>query len=708
MRPTVLVATTDPLIASVLGRVLENHCRSLGLRLDVCRDGREDDAQKARSYQCAEDLFDHLEQCSPVVLADTMVLLYLDPVELEGAFRPRAGTGAWHVTQAARAGVAVELLLRFPQVFPVFISLAVPASPEGAGASEFPLPMVPAEKGDAKSFAALCAEHNKAYFRTENNKIESEPVGCFNSLFAFATPLHFVSPLDRPGLEATLARFAHGMRCWFDPTGLRTLVKNRFLGTLFGNSTNWSTTDDKRSELLKRLEQVAVAIDEEREFAMFNAYAAWKYGRRAWVVTTYRDFHEHPLWFSLPAGRGKEIDDKEIDDVIVLRDVDLRFPDVPDGPDGADVRARLQDIDSAQWKKSDGTPKLADTWRARAVSGEVSVVDVDRTGANLFVGQNLRLGQKKEGEDPPDYLGLQKPVSSIYDFRLILGPKDRSAPSSVVACLRGVISGDAIAGHGAPYLNLAIAESLLEQSKRSRDSSSACIIGALLASEAYEMLLGMSKTTALEALLEMHRAEVAAEVAFPGVRSGLSIKERRHDLESTLLALYGNQESARTNEVRETYLSQFWADLRIRYRQSERFRAAEEANARSLIHTRWFLPARWSLPCLHGLKTMIVHVATRTRCLVLAALAIISVGATLYPVLAGWGVDLSEKGLTIFVGLLFDVAMSSLALQLTDGLGDLIDKGGVPLKVLAVVHLVASYILFGLMISRLYRKITRS
>jgi hypothetical protein len=339
----------------------------------------------------------------------------------------------------------------------------------------------------------------------------------------------------------------------------------------------------------------------------------------------------------------------------------------------------------------------------------------------------------------PQYLGFEKPVSSIYDIRAVLDKDAKPANSSTLAELPAMEAVPKVAagsrpsgGHGAPYLNLAISESLIDQSRSAREqhtSPSACIMGALLASEAYELLLGMSKTTALEALLEMHRAEVAAEVAFPGVRGDLSINERKRDLEGTLRQLFRERQFAHTHEARETYLSQFWADLRIAYRKGERFHAAEQANAQSLMHARWFpqLPAtsaKWANKLRERIdgtklwdwmqsigtrtKCVLVRVATSARWLSAAAVILMLLGAAGYAWAGSWRLDPTGDGVRRFVDLLWKVMMSSFALELTNDLDSIVQQGGTRTKVVAVIHIGFSYILFGLMVSMLYRKITRS
>jgi hypothetical protein len=359
-RPTVLIATTQPAMAYALGARLKEPCRELGLRLEVCPEGEGHDisGETVCVYDSAESLFDYLEKRPPLELADTLVVLDLG-TELEDAFLPGASTGTatWRPSKHKMAGVAVELLLRFPQVFPVFLSPVVPVVDTNGGEHGLVNP-IPPETGERENWSGF--HRLREALSVENKTKDSgETKVNLQDISALQVPLHFVTPLDEgAGLVSTLTRFANGMRCWFDPTGLRTLVRNRFLGTLFGHQTDWSNTWPKQGEgrklrqtLLGRLNRVALAVDEEREFALMSAYGAYKFGYRAWMVTTDADFKDSSL--RQPARFP-----------VVLRDVDLRFPDVED--DQGDRKA-LKDFNTLDWEH------YTEKWLVRAISSDHNV-----------------------------------------------------------------------------------------------------------------------------------------------------------------------------------------------------------------------------------------------------------------------------------------------------------------------------------------------
>ncbi len=698
-RPVVLVATTDPVMACALKERLKAPCRELGLRLDICPDGDvEDEPLGARAYDSAEALFDHLDSVSrsdPMGLADTLVVLDVG-ANLEDAFSPAANSSdqGWHITAQRRAGVAVELILRFPQIFPVILSPAVPVDQDACKqsvATDVCNPLSLSEyRGSEEEWngfdrlrGSFCTRHRLG---GEADPID-EPLCKGDVLTAFRAPLHFVSPLDGGrGLYSTLARFARGMRCWFDPTGLRTLVKNRFLGTLFGSENDWSNTSIQRAIVLCRLNKVAVAIDEEREFAMLNAYAAYKFGRRAWMVMTFAEFDDKPLWVAQAGTQAL--------DVIVLRDIDLRFPDLPGG-DESPVREQLFSIKSKIWQQCfDGNLRLGSgkQWRIRAISSNPNVTEV----AN-WKGEDERLGERRG-----QYLGLAKPIASLYETQRLL-EQSNAGSYSVLSGLESVSTKGTGGRHGAPYLNLAMAESLLQQAKRCENGPVENMLGALYAGEAYELLLGMSKTTALEALLAQHKHEAAAETMFPGVSHDIDIELRRKDVETTLETLTTDKESSDGNakSMKNMFLSQFWAELRVVYRDGEQFSAAEAANVQSLVNSRWTLvKPLW-------LKLKLANIATDLGSWSKAAVGLIMFSFVSYAAATDYSLEFSKDAWINAYGLARDVVLSSFALQLTGSVEDVVKNSPIIGGAVALVHMGGSYVMFGLLVAMLYRKVTR-
>lgn len=768
-RPTVLIASTQPAMAYALGERLKKPCHEVGLRLDICPDGDGEKDLDTVAYSSAESLFDVLEKREPMELADTLVVLDLG-AGLEDAFKPEAAKqSVWRPSKQAKAGVAVELLLRFPQVFPVFLSPAVPVETiKVVDGIAMPVDPKTSKKESKKEWTGFHCLRESLCVATQPESKDVEALDVVESLPALYVPLHFVTPLDGGvGLESTLGRFARGMRCWFDPTGLRTLVRNRFLGSLFGSDDNWSNTWPKKGQgnnkragglrqvMLERIDHVAVAIDEEREFAMLSAYAAYKFGRRAWMVTSFGEFCTQPLW-NRPG------------DMVILRDIDMRFPDIPRTlpverrpgasdtkeatskykPD-ATVRELLQSVYSLPWKK---VLQKCRKPLIRVVSSEADVIPLNRVGyfrrktsqwnkGSTNYQNELRLGER---ERPHEYLGLRKPLSFLHEYIYLLQQSETSQPNylgTVLSRLGTVPTNpcnkstenksdmpalvspsavceepqrpneDAVKVHGAPYLNLAMSESLLHQAARYTGQPMANLMGALLSCEAFQLLLGMSKTTALEALLLHHKKEASAEVEFPGVSHAVEIQKRRQEIECTLDGLITAEKSQAS---RNMYLSQFWSEMKQVYRQGEQFHAAEEANSRSLVHSRWLpWPSTWQPlnlseareHCVLRFKGLLVKCAT-TLWAWLAAYLVITIV-----------VLISSYLLTAFtflcVGEEFDypelsLVLSSVSQSPIATIDKLFKCGGALGRTIMTGYILFSYVMLSVFIAMMFRKITRS
>lgn len=725
-RPTVLIASTKPTMACALGERLKQPCRELGLRVEVCpggESGSQAKASTARFYCSAEVLFDELERRDPMELADTLVVLDLGSA-LEDAFSPSANSGsAWRASSQIVPGVAVELLLRFPQVFPVFLSTSVPVGDGVDILDKLQIPHHP----------TIARDRWPAFWRLRDalgcintslaRKDQEEPCHLIrakiDSVLALQVPLHFVSPLDNMvGLLSTLRRFASGMRCWFDPTGLRSLVRNRFLATVFGRDEDWSNTWEQRKVILNRLEQTTIAVDEEREFAMLNGYAAYKYGQRAWIITSYSELMGNPLWNASP----------EIGKTTIIRDVDLRFPDIPRNQ--GRTRSGLRDVEGDDWAnalKGYSNHNL----HIRAVSSTAMVVtasDASSCGIGCWSDDNFDYGQRRINRNI-QYIGLHKPVGSLYSVRQLLETRSNECRSSARE-MASLISGIAISdegdensetslsdahkGHGAPYSNLQMAESLLKQSRSIGRDTASYLIGAFLAGEAYQLTLGMSKTTSLEALLLLHRNEVAAEVEFPGVSHDIDILSRLTDIETTLDNLLPPA-NAHALDVHNMFLSQFWSELRRIYRGGEQFRAADAANAQSLIHSRWLtddtrkgfigaaaIPNRILLRLKYrGVIEPATSLVAWLRCGVILNL----VFSFIY--LRFGKIDGNGRAPGDFLDMLYSVFLSFLSQSPTQVLEEVAKFSGGWIKSAIVVHLSLAYVLLGMLIAMIYRKITR-
>lgn len=720
-RAKVIVATTSPVMAHALAHFLENPCLHLGLNLEICPGSQLSKSSELSSpaYSSAEELFDYLDSINPTILLDTLIILDTGAYILDAFKASISGnqtSSQWHQTKSRSAGIAVELLLRFPQLFPVFLSSSVPINSNlDSDEVMFTENLSPDTENEWGSFKILQ--------NTLKNSID--PV-IFNNLYALQYPLHFVSPMDQGrGLYSTLIRFSRGMRSIFDPTGLRTLVKLYFLREIFKTDTENNDNNKEAAERLEctlnplklRLKNIAIAIDEEREFAFLNSYTAYKYGRRSWMVTTFDEFDNKPLWV-LPKGKTDSADTNIENvypfDVVILRDIDMRFPDIPESRQYCDdskreslaIREQLTDVYSDIWQyynyKKQFINRIGKNWKIRCVSsspGVLSKIDQNTNQYGQIHGERI-------------YWGRSKPISTIYDLTLLLNDSENN--KSIASRIESV-SDKSKGGHGAPYLNLSIAEALLIYSAQCKDGPVSSLLSALLASEAYELLLGMSGSTALEALRAMHKGEVSAEVSFVGVAHDLNIEPRINDINHSLTTLCKedaiiNKETT-SSKISHIFLSQFWAELRIIYKNGEQFSAAEQANLESLAYMSWSKLRISQGEGLTKLKLLILRIASSFKYWSGASLILVVIMAVFYGAFFSQ-FELSWNGLFNFFRIIHQVIISSLQVNPSPGFYPIDDtlKGSPDLGIYAIslIHFILSYILLGMFISMLFRKITRS
>lgn len=731
-RPTVLIASTSHTMAATLKLILQEKCISLGINLEL-------PTTTQNVFYSSDDLFEYLEEKNPYELADTLVLLDLGNVRPISAFSANAGTNThgWHRVKH-RAGVATELLLRFPQVYPVFMSLYLKSN---AKAAEEISTSDNVASSNVNKGSCIDIKFDEI-FSSDNVPVAKKLCSVWESINRQASYSHFVS-INNYWDESIkiLERFSAGKRCWFDPTGLRIFVKNYYLGKVFGAKVkseegadywSWKNTVKARRLFDERLKNIAISIDEERGFALLNAYASWKFGRRAWVISTWSEFENVQCHLN------------DYKDIVILRDLDLRFQDInqydkktevgsPEKnikenlesgtkSDGVSIRQQLKDIYSEVWKGF-----LSSSPTVRVVSGAMCIADIRKSSwRSKFDRDVFRLGQERlENDAMVKYIGLSKPVGSLYDFQVVFKNENNNKRKSLIACIAPTfdVKGGNAGNHAAPYRNLAIAESLIRQSRRCTNGAEANIIGAFLASEAYEILLGMSKTTALEALLLLHNREVSAEVEFPGISHNIEIKERKYDIENSLNTLYGTGggksnigrlDKNSRNAIKRNFLTQFWSELRIKYRDGEQFEAAESANVQSFVNSNWW---PWQWPTLGGktdsivspVKYFVLEIATSLKWWVATTILFTVLMTAWYASLSGYSFDLA--GWKTFLKIWHQVVLGSLRLSPDDGLlklSDFLEMGGFFRYLAVATHTIISYILFGLFISMLYRKATRA
>lgn len=704
-RAAVWIATTKEEVACALRNILGERCSELGLHL---RAG----ASERPVFSNADDLFDTLSAADQVELLDTLLVLDLGTHLNNEVFETRTGAAAsgrpqcpWHRASTRRIGFALELTLRFPQLQVAFYSPYCP--------------------GDDLLERWLSATEPRN-LREHVSKMSVSPAGPLS---------HFVS--DPEHLSTLVDRFAGGFRTVFDPTGFRTILRNYFIANVFGaadreRTQQWENTQNVRGTFSRYLRNLAVLVDDEVDIAMLAGYVGYKFGFRSFLVTTYNEYGEG-YWRSALAcvGADRTINADpalQVPRFRIIRDVDLRFPDFPDG--GESPRKALKDVYDSQWR--DRLLSLWGTnldWRVRVLSQDRGVRQSFRSGWWIGmksdteeasqVGQFRSEPRKEPMRVPNDqkYLGVRKPLPSIHSAN-VLFDGDEGTLAPVLAEIATPTDPEVPQGHGAPYVNLTIASDLIDRAWKCRKlgTARAGILAALFGHEAYMLLLGMSKTSALAALREVHLAEAQIEGASLGVGMELRIGPRRKELEATVRKLdVGWADSV--------YLAQLWAELRLVYKEGDLFEASEQANRESLANQtwllsrgflyRWFADVEYFTPLRPGLlvfKRMLLVLSTSMMGLLALFLMVTFVLTGLYSITdSNWAhLELSQRGLERFLDLFTGVVIAELR---SESLDLNMVRGFAPTgwfySVLDFVCAFTSLFFVGLLVAILYRKTTR-
>lgn len=269
----------------------------------------------------------------------------------------------------------------------------------------------------------------------------------------------------------------------------------------------------------------AAAIDEEKAFAYFHGYTAYRFGYRAEVVTS---------WALMQELFGGE-DSAEHGYHLLLEDMSLKFPD---------KRDHVTLVDFGTKGRANFCPKLAYDGSGRESSEHrVLVTTGQAAGGDDYLRKAREYLQRKTTGAPspagpsPD---MGKPVGGMWDLWHAAGLSSEQKKPGQSCYANGF---QAIPpespdierpDHGAPGKLMLIAEVLLRRAEIFRDS--ACTLkdfikGATLANDAMELLGGRTPSLTFAALALKHEYEVQAECSFIGVGMHFDVSRREDEIE---------------------------------------------------------------------------------------------------------------------------------------------------------------------------------
>lgn len=306
----------------------------------------------------------------------------------------------------------------------------------------------------------------------------------------------------------------------FDPSGLREWIR------LQTNADLKQMSDDAGNLhapfQLPRRRELAAVIEDEQDFGLMHGYAAYRFGFRTDVVTSWRQM-EGRFHVRLPQNPSPDegevpatlTDDERHEYRLILEDMRLQFPD-------KSAKTHLSKLD----ERGIHCNQLADAnddsdFRFMISTGQESDSD-DLWGWNDGYLYNKRRGVGKL---------LAKPIGGPLELwratKLNQLLEDGVADGFVSPPAE--IMDDLYDGHGAPGKLGLVAGTLIDRARRvaaNADTPSRFVLSAVLANDAFELLGGKTPTMSLEALRIKITSEVRAECTFIGAGFHVDLDDR--------------------------------------------------------------------------------------------------------------------------------------------------------------------------------------
>jgi len=299
-----------------------------------------------------------------------------------------------------------------------------------------------------------------------------------------------------------------GLTTLFDGAGLRNIVREAI------------RKHHGKKEIPTRT-WCALSLDDEVNYALLHAYVAYRFGFRAIPISTYT------LAQGLLGQEAAAVRAIELNLQVVFEDIFLALPGGPQG---------LSDL-SIQRRKA--LPGLEDPpHRLLVTLGRREPQEPEKWARNLAYvasqrenGKNIRI--------------VTKPHSGIFAFwkkasmdaRLrwvsIHGRPWRGTGEGFAWPLAGCGESNDRMDHSAPGAIELVAQSLVERAQRMLPQVRTvedAVVGAVLATDALELLAGKMPTTSLDALSLKHQFEVLIEGKFSGTEYDLDLQPRLDEI----------------------------------------------------------------------------------------------------------------------------------------------------------------------------------
>lgn len=460
---------------------------------------------------------------------------------------------------------------------------------------------------------------------------------------------HFVDAINMDHIINLLKRHQNGYRPLFDPSGLRTWIKNEVLNKL-KKDKNPDSEMFKICEkvIMERTEKCAIAMDEELPFIFLSGYIAYRFRYRCYMIVSKSEMDMINNTPALDKAINEEKYEKALENPI--RTIEglleaLQYPNFYDS-----------------WFKKNKSfvlkgfaPKLiSETEKYRSTSfvelnpeQQVNILKLNRQIIEdtypqicpkqkdasfedlelLFPDMSLEDEKLINGsferrdldrrrliysflpsiddktliitgvQDNKQY--VTKPLPGIYKLRKKMEEKgllknklqnDKVSPS--INQLKDVEipgkDGVETRRHSAHNRILLITNILLNRARKIANEVISCqdaLHTAVLALESKELLCGRSLTTSLEAVSLQHQMEVRAECSFYGVAHEIEVESRFKEIDSEVNKICGISEKHKSIQYAQSYNTQLEIVNNIRGVFNEYEQFDEEE--RCIIKVRW-------------------------------------------------------------------------------------------------------------------------
>lgn len=339
-------------------------------------------------------------------------------------------------------------------------------------------------------------------------------------------------------------------------------------------------------ELPKRMYKVA-AIDDEKYFAYFYGYTAFRYGYQSDVVTS---------WSLMKKLFGSD-DSNNHGFEILLEDMSLNFPDKENNAHILALNLTSDKHNNPQGREYH-FPKLKSGTAQESSKFRVLIT----TGHDMNDGNTLE-NNKKYFEENKKKGGrlIYKPVGGMMDLWQNAGllSKNKLGYARGFSGLSEQTSGVEGVGHGAPGKLMLIAEALLNRATKllpKAQTTQDFIQGAVLATEATELLSGMTPTLTMQALMLKHEFEVKAECTFVGVGYHFDVTTRIGEIERKVKIITQRFTEKKQQESKLQSLVIIMNRLAKIYREGGRFEEEHECMVKTRYWHRQLIESKTSDP----------------------------------------------------------------------------------------------------------------